>query len=253
VTTACACLLAAAAAAQPLVSTPAPSSGAERPARASLGELLKRDATAILPRREDLPCIAVSLAGIAALTTVDRSLAENIHQHGPGALHRVEPLGRYAAGNVIGLALFGVGLAGGGQEWRTAGLTAIESNLLTSWLVNGLQRAAGRARPTQPDAGDWRRGGSSFPSAHAAHAASWAGVIYEAFPRWRWRWTMPVVAGAVAVSRVKDQKHFPADVVAGGLIGWWMGSRLERSHRGGSFFEVVPISGGAEVRLAFHR
>lgn len=220
------------------------------PARAV--EVIKREVGALAPRETSAKKLVLGLAALAAGTLVDRELAGDIADAAPPAVHRFEPFGRYSTGNALGAALLVSGVVAGERQLRVDGLTAIEANLLTSWLVTGLQRLAGRARPGDLDAGEFRRGGSSFPSAHAGHAFAWAGVLYEAFPGWRGRWLFPALAGTVALSRVADREHFPTDVVAGGVIGWTVGAGLERAHRpsGKALLTLAPTPGGAGVAMS---
>jgi membrane-associated phospholipid phosphatase len=204
------------------------------------------DLEALVPgRAQATRRTALALVGLAAVIAVDRPLARAVARHAPSELHHVEPLGRVAAGNAVGAALFAAGLVEGDGSLRVAGLTALEANLMTGWLVTLGQHVAGRRRPGRPHESDWRRGGSSFPSSHAAHAFAWAGVLYEALPRWRARWLLPTLAGTVALSRVADRQHFAGDVLAGAALGWWIGSRLEAAHAPGARARIalLPVAG----------
>jgi len=187
------------------------------------------DAKALVPTRQEVPKVLRALGGVALLAALDERPSEQLARHAPATLSRFEPLGRYGVGNALGAAFLGFGVAARDPRAASAGVAFLEANLVSSLLVSGIQRLAGRARPGYPHAGSFGQGGSSFPSAHAAHAFAWAGVAYASFPEFRYRWVFPAVAGAVAASRVADGKHFVADVVCGGLVGWWVGERLGES------------------------
>lgn len=75
---------------------------------------------------------------------------------------------------------------------------------------------------TRPD-GERKRANSSFPSSHAANAATLAFVL-----ACRWRWlAVPLwlTAGTVGFSRIYLNRHFLSDVLfgmaIGVVLGWW--------------------------------
>jgi undecaprenyl-diphosphatase len=115
---------------------------------------------------------------------------------------------------------------------------AVVSLAGTNLVVEGLKRLAGRTRPD----GESRRSNSSFPSGHAASAASLALVLSR-----RWRRTAPmffVLAGIVAFSRIYLNRHFLSDVAFGvaiGCLATWLTVRLWPRKRGaGSAKKRVP-------------
>lgn len=73
------------------------------------------------------------------------------------------------------------------------------------------------------------RGSLAFPSAHAANAFSVATVLVFLHPR-RSLWFL-IIATAVAFSRIYVGLHYPADVVAGGLLGAGVGAGTYWSYR----------------------
>ena len=64
----------------------------------------------------------------------------------------------------------------------------------------------------------------SFPSGHAAVAFALVGIIAEKEPRWKW-WLYLLAVG-IALSRIYLGRHYPLDVVAGGLIGYITGKSV---------------------------
>ena len=117
-----------------------------------------------------------------------------------------------------GLALLG------GPPGRRAARAGLASIAAASGLVNvGLKPLHGRARPdarAMPDAPGRAvpmPRSASFPSGHSASAFAFATAAGGEMP---WL-SLPLrsLAAAVAYSRVHGGAHYPADVVAGSLIG----------------------------------
>lgn len=61
----------------------------------------------------------------------------------------------------------------------------------------------------------------SFPSGHAAISWALAYMLSQKEPRLQWVWY--VLAFLISFSRIYIGKHYPLDVVAGGLLGWCIG------------------------------
>ena len=74
--------------------------------------------------------------------------------------------------------------------------------------------AVNRQRPDGPTT----RSNSSFPSGHATGAFALATAFSHSYPKI----TIPAYLGAAAIglSRVYLGRHYPADVLAGALIGY---------------------------------
>lgn len=231
-----------------LMVAPAAGQEAARPSvAAAVKARLERDLAALVPERQEAPKLLAGVAGVWVLTRLDRGPSRDFADGAPGWLTSLEPLGRFGVGNALGASFLAVGLATGEKKVASRGVAFLEANLLASWLVAGLQNLTGRARPWQAHAGDFGRGGSSFPSAHAAHAFAWAGVLWGSYPEFKARWVFPVLASGVALSRVKERQHFFADVAAGAGIGWWLGSRLGASAVGANKLPVAVMAGPKAV------
>jgi len=232
---------------------PAPATVAE-----TVAEQVKRDATALvtIDNPPTATQTALGLALFAALAASDRHLSSEGQQHLPGWIGRFEPGGAVGTTNLFAGALVAEGLLLGDRRGTVGGLTLVEGNVLLDLVLNASKSAFGRVRPNQPDAGDWRVGGDSFPSSHAAHAFMIAAVLDAAVDRPAWRWVIYPLASGVGLARIQEGVHFPTDVVAGGLLGWWIGHRLSVAHdlvehRGQPHVAWVPVKGGGGLAASF--
>lgn len=89
----------------------------------------------------------------------------------------------------------------------------------------------GRERPNVDGAqGKFFRGGSSFPSDHSAIAWSVASMIAHQYPGPLTKVFAYGLAGAVSVSRVTGNQHFPSDVFLGGAMGYFVAREIYQHH-----------------------
>ncbi len=133
-----------------------------------------------------------------------------------------------AAAVVAGLLLRMPRLAGSGVLFAVA-------TAFSGILVNLLKVLFGRARPKLLEEEgafafspfsigyDW----ASFPSGHSTTALTLAGVMWVLWPRLRWGWLLAGVA--VASTRWAIGAHYPADVLAGSVLGFGCGFFLART------------------------
>lgn len=193
---------------------------------------------------------ALGAALFVAVASDDSGLAATGRNHLPDELRHVESWGRVGAANTVGMTLVVGGFIAGRRRGWVGGLTLLEGNVLLGFALDLSKRGFGRARPFEPHAGRLRRGGQSFPSSHAAHAFLAATVLDATLHRTGWRWVLYPAASAVALSRVQAGVHFPTDVIAGGMLGWWIGHRLCVAHhmidgaRAQTALTVLPTNGG---------
>jgi membrane-associated phospholipid phosphatase len=112
--------------------------------------------------------------------------------------------------------LRGTGLLGG----RALGDALVVSEVLKT--------TTGRQRPLEGDGtGRFFQGSDGFPSGHAMESFALASVIAH---RYRGRKAVVVIAYGIATlvsaSRFSGQKHFASDIVAGGVMGWFIGRHV---------------------------
>lgn len=106
----------------------------------------------------------------------------------------------------------------------------------TSWALVELilKPLVARVRPTElmgaiivgPASHDF-----SMPSGHATIACAMATMLAHKEPKWRWIFF--TLAILISLSRIYLGKHFPLDVIIGGMIGWGIGylsNIISRNH-----------------------
>lgn len=70
----------------------------------------------------------------------------------------------------------------------------------------------------------------SFPSGHATIAWALATVLAHREPKWKMLFF--ILAFLISFSRIYIGKHYPLDVIAGGVLGWgigWLSLRMRKS------------------------
>jgi membrane-associated phospholipid phosphatase len=214
---------------------------------------LKRDATSLIT--VDQPPTAAQLAlglGLVALVGAsDAHLVDQGRAHLPGWVDDFKTGGATGSANTIAVSLLAGGLLAGDHRATTGGLTLVEGNVVLGVVLQLAKGAFGRVRPNHPGPGRWFAGGDSFPSDHTAHAFLVASVLDATIDRPAWRWVLYPLASCVALDRIHEGVHYPTDVIAGGLLGWWIGHRLAVAHDLARPHRVAvswaPLPGGAWV------
>ncbi|HWB86955.1 MAG TPA: phosphatase PAP2 family protein [Bryobacteraceae bacterium] len=116
------------------------------------------------------------------------------------------------------------------QKFRETGILCFETLIDTTIVETIVKSATDRARPLESDGKGhfWDSSGgpynASFPSGHAINTWALASVIAHEYSNHK---IVPVLAygfaSIVVVARLAARKHFPGDVVAGGVTGWFIG------------------------------
>ncbi|HKQ56309.1 MAG TPA: phosphatase PAP2 family protein, partial [Candidatus Eisenbacteria bacterium] len=122
----------------------------------------------------------------------------------------------------------------------------------------GIKLAAGRVRPdssaTVLDTYDPFSRHRSFPSGHAALSFAAARALDRETEAGWVPWVAYPLAGLCAWSRVRDDRHWTSDVVAGAALGTWLAGKTEdalRARAGRSTRVGVRMeSSGETMRLA---
>jgi len=145
----------------------------------------------------------------------------------------------------------------GGERDRQASLAAAEGQIGVAVVSILVKLAFTAARPGNSEA--QRRwftlnpGDNSFPSGHSMTAFCAAAVLGRAYQA---EWLAYSLAGLVAYSRIYNQKHWPADVIAGAGLGLLIGNVVVNYHERRRpdtpfLFSTAPQDDGIQVRLTW--
>jgi hypothetical protein len=175
-----------------------------------------------------------SLSIAATITFVDAPWRDEMRRQPQGnvVLTQVERLGAEYSIGVIG----GFYLAGSLTDNETAhnvaqdGLTA---SIIASGLITpALKITTGRSRPYEnTGSNDFlflgaQNRNSSFPSGHTTEAFALASVISAHYEETWVKATAYTTASLVGLARTYHDAHFASDVLAGALIGTWVGQSV---------------------------
>jgi membrane-associated phospholipid phosphatase len=119
------------------------------------------------------------------------------------------------------------------SRFREAGLMSFEALIDATMVDTALKAVTQRERPFEGSGKGhfWASPGNpwskSFPSGHAVNTMALASVFAHEYHDKLWVKVLAYsYAGAVEGARLAANKHFPGDVVAGGAMGWFIGSYI---------------------------
>jgi hypothetical protein len=174
--------------------------------------------------------VAVVLGtGLLLDSSVDRFMARHANASWDRVAKDVQNLGSTPSVFIAG-GTYLAGVAFKDPEVRATGIdTMVTMGLAQLLLTIPLKVVVGRSRPSAGQGtNDFHplNGGESFPSGHTTQAFALASVIAEHADT---PWVSCVsygLAGLVGVARMEQRQHFMSDVVAGGLIGTFVGKAV---------------------------
>jgi membrane-associated phospholipid phosphatase len=180
--------------------------------------------------------IAAPFAGVTAglIATDERAMTLVPEDHEPILwCGRISDLGA-----LYSLGGFSVGMLVTGKVAKKNWVFRVgqgSSEALVNAVIVGysLKYGTARERPQQNDGqGRFWKGGDSFPSGHSMD--TWAVATSIARTRKCPKWIAIAsygMATAVSLSRWGAEKHFPSDIVVGGVFGWFIGNHVARRPR----------------------
>lgn len=187
------------------------------------------------------------LAGAALDKPVDRFVGR--HQ-GARALDTLGDVGKAMPFALAGAA--GAAVAFGDARMQNMGIISLQSIAASAGVSMVTKRVVQRARPVEGQR-TWsrtaHRGDASFPSNHVA-------VAFAAVTPFAQEYDAPWLYGlaaAGAVGRVADRQHWVSDLVAGGVVGYAIGSWLWQAQRDDSRSQFAVMPGPKSVSVSWSR
>jgi membrane-associated phospholipid phosphatase len=181
-------------------------------------------------KRKDAKWWLIFGAATGALIATDRFTSQQLPKtgHEVAFSRDVSQLG--AVYTLVPLAggLYLTGALTGQSKLRDTGLLGGEALVDTLIVSEVLKAATGRQRPLEGDGGvHFFHGSDAFPSGHTIGSFAFASVIAH-----RYHDNKPVVilayglASLVGVARFGARQHSASDIVAGGVMGWFIGRHV---------------------------
>jgi membrane-associated phospholipid phosphatase len=165
--------------------------------------------------------------------------------------------------SLLGDGLFHVGgyallsKLGSEQDQKIAAM-AIEGQILVGVISPLLKASFTATRPSVDDTQrDWfslRFSNNSFPSGHSMTAFCAAAILGDAYGI---EWITYPLAALVAYSRIYNQRHWPADTIAGAGIGLLIGHTVLAFHQqqtteAGVQFSLQPVRDGGQLCVSWN-
>lgn len=200
--------------------------------------------------------IGGGLAGGAILlsSALDRPVDKYVRRHDDSRLAR----GWNNFGNNMPIALVatsGIAALFGDERVSNSGVISLQSVALSLGVAGVGKYLTARARPDEErgpfarvGAGESRRN-SSFPSAHSA-------VAFAAVTPFAQEYNAPWLYGVAAVSsmgRIAGRKHWVSDTVAGGIVGYAVGTLLWKGQRDYPASQLTVMPGPKEISVAWNQ
>lgn len=210
--------------------------------------------------RRNLKWDALFLVTTGGLIAADRYAAGAISRNNLAIPQHISDVGLYSTMATTGV-LYLSGIVRKDEHARETGFLGFEA-LGNTLVVDAVtQLIAGRERPLEGSGHGrfWVNNAlnSSFPSQHSGLTWSMASVLAHEYPR---PWVQILAYGTattVSVTRMTGVKHFPADVVVGGVFGYFIGQHIfhahsrffrRRSHLRSDYLDQAPGEEGSFAR-----
>lgn len=188
----------------------------------------------------------------AGLIASDQQFSRHL-SNSPTRIKHFKDVSNYGAYAMVGgaAAMYLWGHLTHNEHMRETGFLSGEALIDSLATTEALKYTFERTRPLNPGAGDFWNGGTSFPSEHSTAAWALAGVIAHEYPGPLTKMLAYGLASAISISRVPAKRHFPSDVLVGGMIGYLVARQVYLAHHdpglGGGSWRLFPsfrTSGG---------
>jgi len=170
----------------------------------------------------------------------------------------VQPLGNEYAIGIVGTFYLWGEIFKDPRAKSTALDSVAATGIASGVIVNATKYLVGRARPTDgKGAYDFQpfSGHDSFLSGHTTEAFTLASVITEHYDAMWIKVTAYGLAGTVGYARLNNNRHWTSDVLAGAVVGTYVGKTVARFNREHHRIKLQPIVApdlqGAEFSMAW--
>jgi membrane-associated phospholipid phosphatase len=201
-------------------------------------------------------------AGIGTVMVFDEDIQHAIRRGRTNTLtnifDNVQPLGNEYAIGIVGTFYLWGEVFKDPRAKSTALDSVAATGIASGVIVNATKYLVGRARPTDgKGAYDFKpfSGHDSFLSGHTTEAFTLASVITEHYDA---PWIKVIaygLAGTVGYARLNNNRHWTSDVLAGAVVGTYVGKTVVRFNRDHHRIKLQPIVApdlqGAEFSMAW--
>jgi membrane-associated phospholipid phosphatase len=201
--------------------------------------------------------IAAGIGTVAAFDQdIERAIRRARNDTMTNIFDNVQPLGNeYAIGIVGSFYIYGEFFKD--PRAKTTALDSIAASAIASGIVtNSFKYVIGRGRPTDGHgAYNFRpfSGQDSFSSGHTTEAFALASVISEHYDSLWVQVPAYGLASAVGYARLNNNRHWPSDVLAGAVIGTFVGKTVVHFNEKHRQISIQPIVGpdirGAQMSM----
>ena len=201
-------------------------------------------------------------AGIGVVMVFDEDIQHAIRSGRTNTVtnifDNVQPLGNEYAIGIVGTFYLWGEIFKDPRAKSTALDSVAATGIASGVIVNATKYLVGRARPTDgKGAYDFQpfSGHDSFLSGHTTEAFTLASVITEHYDAMWIKVTAYGLAGTVGYARLNNNRHWTSDVLAGAVVGTYVGKTVARFNREHHRIKLQPIVApdlqGAEFSMAW--
>lgn len=189
--------------------------------------------------KKEWTTFCLASAGTVSFLPIDNSLHRWVDRNRTSSSDSISRIFSFSGGPAVLLGFISAGYLYGEladkQGIRQTFLLSGESLLLTELIVQMGKISFGRARPYTGEGAysfhplSFKEKWHSFPSGHAASAwalaACWSSLSHNRYLNaFLFSW-----ATGVSLSRIFLDKHFASDVIAGSLLGYFIGKKISQT------------------------
>jgi len=211
----------------------------------------------------------LTFAGLAGVTTVVYIYDKDIYDFSQdNKTETTETISKYLI-EPWGSGLYSIPLLGAiyltghkNSRHRNVALTGLKAFIISGAFAMVAKQIFHRHRPGQADPPDpylwegpfnFETQYTSFPSGHTTTAFAVASVLAFGYKDKIWIGiTSYSVATLVGLSRIQDGKHWASDVVAGAVLGTFIGTTLSKINFKKVEINPSAFNGGYGMRVVFH-